>query len=324
MNVEQGKVRVRAKRSDLQANKRVKDMVKRDPNNETTYVVIGGGPSGGICVETLRQEGFTGRIILISKENALPYDRIKLSKAMDVKLSNIEYRTKDFYEEYGIEVYMDAATEVNTTTKTVALNETGMIMKYDKLYVATGSRARKPNIPGADLKNVVTIREYSDASHIISQVSPDKHVVCLGLSFIGLESAAYLSKKVAKVTVVGRDTIPLRQSFGPEIGERIMRMFEAEGVEFRMKNGIKRCIGTDGVLTAVELNDGTELKCDICIMGTGSSLNTEFLSKSAVNVNSDGSIDTNVFLQTNDPDVYAGGDIAVRFHSISHILFLIL
>lgn len=310
VNIEQGKVRVRAKRSDLQANKRLKDMVKQDQNNDKTFIVIGGGPSGGICVETLRQEGFTGRIILVSKENCLPYDRVKLSKAMDVSIKKIEYRTNEFYEEYGIEVMSGVeATRVNSEEKSVTLSN-GYIIKYDKLYIATGSKAKKLAIPGADLKNVVTVREFTDAEYIISQLSPDKHVVCLGLSFIGLESAAYCVKKVAKVTVVGRDTIPLRHSFGPEIGERIMKMFEQEGVEFKMQNGIKRCIDTDGVLTAVELNDGTILQCDLCIMGTGSSFYTDFLKGSGINMNPDGSIDTNVFLQSNVPDVYVGGDIA--------------
>lgn len=311
VNIEQGKVRVRAKRSDLQANKRLKDMVKRDPNNEETFVVIGGGPSGGICVETLRQEGFTGRIVLVCKENALPYDRIKLSKAMDVPLKKIEYRTNDFYEEYGIEIYAGVeATKVNSGEKTVTLSN-GYVIKYDKIYIATGSKARKPAIPGSDLKSVITVREFTDSEYINSFVTPDSHVVCLGLSFIGLESAAYLVKKVAKVTVVGRDTVPLRHSFGPEVGGRIMKMFEAEGVEFRMQNGIKRCIDTDGVLTAVELNDGTQLKCDICIMGTGSSFFTDFLKEdSGVKLNKDGSIDTNLLLETNIPDIYAGGDIA--------------
>lgn len=310
VNVEQGKVRIRAKRSDLKANKRVKDMVKRDPDNDKTFVVIGGGPSGGICVETLRQEGFTGRIILVCKENGLPYDRIKLSKAMDVDIRKMEYRSNDFYEEYGIEAMVGVeATNVNINQKMVTLSN-GYVIKYDKLYIATGSRARKPNIPNVDLKNVLTVRDFTDSAFINSIITPDKHVVCLGLSFIGLESAAYLIKKVAKVTVVGRDTIPLRHSFGPEIGERVMRMFETEGVEFRMQNGIKRCIETNGVLTAVELNDGTEIKCDICIMGTGSSYHTDFLKDSGIHVNKDGSIDTNVFLQSNISDIYVGGDIA--------------
>lgn len=310
VNVDQGKVQIRAKRSDLQANKRVKDMVTRDPNNDKTFVVIGGGPSSGICVETLRQEGFTGRIVLVCKENWLPYDRIKLSKAMDVDIGKIEYRSIDFYKEYEIETMVGVeATNVNTNQKMVTLSN-GYVIKYDKLYIGTGSKARKPNIPNADLKNVVTVREFTDSAFINSIITPDKHVVCLGSSFIGLESAAYLVKKVAKVTVIGRDTTPLRHSFGPEVGERVMRMFEAEGVEFRMQNGIKRCIETNGILTAVELNDCTELKCDICIMGTGSSFYTDFLKDSEIHVNKDGSIDTNVFLQTNIPDIYVGGDIA--------------
>lgn len=245
------------------------------------------------------------------KENALPYDRVKCSKAMDVPISKLQYRTSEFYDEYGIEAMAGCeAVKVNTQAKVVFFSETGDSVKYDKLFIATGSRARKPDIPGADLQNVVTVREFGDAAHIVSQISPEKHVLCLGLSFIGLESAAYLCKKVAKVTIVGRDSIPLRQSFGPEIGERIKQMFEAEGVEFRLQNGIKQCIGKDGVLTSVELNDGKQIKCDICIMGTGSSLNTDFLKDSGIEINQNGSIDTNVFLQTNVPNVYVGGDIA--------------
>lgn len=310
MNVEQGKVRIRAKRSDLQANKRLKDMVKRDPQNDTTYVVIGGGPSGGICVETLRQEGFTGRIVLVCKENGLPYDRIKLSKAMDTPLSKMEYRGVDFYEEYGIDVYKGTeATKIDSNSKMVTLNN-GFVIKYDKVYVATGSKARKPNIPGADLKNVFVVREFADSSQINNLIGADKHVVCLGLSFIGLESAAYLVKKVAKVTVIGRDSVPLRHSFGPEIGERIKRLFESEGIEFRLENGIKRCIGSGGVVEAVELNDGTELKCDLCIMGTGSTFYTDFLRDSGIQLNQNGSIDTNLYLQSNLPDIFVGGDIA--------------
>lgn len=310
VNVQNGKVKVRAKKADLMANKRVKDMVRRDPGNEETFVVIGGGPSGGICVETLRQQGFTGRIVVVCKENCLPYDRVKLSKAMDAGIGKIEYRTRGFYEEYGIEVMAGVeATRLDAEQKTVALSN-GYVIKYDKVYIATGSKARKATVPGAELQNVLVIRDFTDSARINAMVKPELHVVCLGLSFIGLEAAAYLVKKVAKVTVVGRDTVPLRHSFGPEIGERIKRMFEQEGVEFKMQNGIKRCVDTDGVLTAVELNDGTILQCDLCVMGTGSTLYTDFLKGSGVAVNADGSVDTNVFLQTNVPDVYAGGDIA--------------
>lgn len=310
VDIVQGQVRVRAKKSDLIANKRLKNMVKRDKLNEQTFVVIGGGPSGGVCVETLRQEGFTGRIVMVCKEDYLPYDRIMVSKAMDFDINKKAFRTMAFYEEYDIEAMTGVeATQVDSVQKTVTLSN-GYKIKWDKLYIATGSKASKAPVPGAELKNVITMRDYVDSAYVTSLLSPDKHVVCLGLSFVGLESAGYLVNKVAKVTVVGRDTVPLRHSFGHEVGSRVQKMFEENKIEFKLGNGIKRCIDTDGVLTAVELNNGEMLKCDICIMGVGSTFYTKFLENSGVNVNKNGSIDTNEFLQTNNPDIYVGGDIA--------------
>lgn len=310
VNVVEGQVRVRAKRSDLEANKRLRDMVRYDPKNEQCFVIVGGGPSGGICAETLRQQGFTGRIVMVCKETFLPYDRIKVSKAMDFDVHKSEYRTKEFYEEYGIEAVTDVeATRVDSDAKMVTLSN-GWVIKYDKMYVATGSQAKKVPVPGFDLKNVMTMRNYEDAAYVQSLLTPDKHVVCLGLSFIGLEAAAYCVNKVAKVTVVGRDSVLLRHSFGPEVGGRIQALFEQNEIEFALENGIKRCIGENGVLKSVELNDGRELPCDICIMGTGSSLYTKFLEGSGINLNKDGSINTNLYLQTNKPDIYVGGDIA--------------
>ena len=310
VNVIKGQVNVRAKRSDLTSLKRVKDMVRRDKNNDQTFIVIGGGPSGGICVETLRQQGFTGRIVMVCKEDYLPYDRVKVSKAMDFDIEKSQYRNKEFYEEYGIEAMTGVeATKIDSAEKTVSLSN-GYIIKYDKVYVASGSSARKLQIPGSELENVVTMRNYTDSKFVNSQLSPEKHVVCLGLSFISLEAAAYCVNKVAKVTVVGRDAVPLRQSFGSEVGKRIQELFESNKIEFVLNSGIKRCIDTNGILTEVELNNGEILKCDICIMGTGSTLNTKFLETSAVQLNKNGSIDTNLYLQSNIPEIYAGGDIA--------------
>jgi apoptosis-inducing factor 3 len=89
-----------------------------------------------------------------------------------------------------------------------------------------------------------------------------------------------------------------------------MEFFEEEGVEYRMKSGIKQCVGENGTLTSVELNVGEILKADFCIMGTGSSLYTEFLQGSGVNLNKNGSIDADQFLRSNIQDIYVGGDVA--------------
>jgi apoptosis-inducing factor 3 len=202
------------------------------------------------------------------------------------------------------------ATNLDSNGKEVTLNN-GYKIKYDKVYIATGSTPRKAPIPGADLKNVATLRNVADAHFINEKLTDQSHVVVLGVSFIGLEAAAFCVKKAAKVTVIGRDSVPLRPVFGEAVGARIMKFFQEQKVEFVMNSGIKMCNGNaNGELESVELNDGTILKADICIMGVGSTLNTSFLKESGLMVNKDGSVDANLHLETNIPDVYVGGDIA--------------
>jgi apoptosis-inducing factor 3 len=94
VKIERGQVKVRAKKSELQSNKRTKVMTLRDAKDERTFVVVGGGPSGAICTETMRQNGFAGRIVFICKEPVLPYDRTK------VYIKNIFYTQKHYLYSY--------------------------------------------------------------------------------------------------------------------------------------------------------------------------------------------------------------------------------
>ncbi|XP_058454692.1 apoptosis-inducing factor 3 isoform X2 [Malaya genurostris] len=311
VKIEEGKVKVKAKRSELLTCKRTKPMVTKLRSDDRTFVIIGGGPSGAICAESLRQEGFTGRIVMINKEPCLPYDRVLVSKSMDFELKKKLLRNEMFYTDHEIETIL--GTEVislDSFDKKVTLSN-GYKIKYDKVFIATGSNARKTPIEGSDLKNVCVLRSNEDSKYVNSQLSLDKHVIILGVSFIGLEAAAYCLTKVFKVTVIGRGSIPLKESFGEKIGARIMEMFVEKGVEFIMNSGLKRCIGDDNRnLISAELIDGTVLKADLCIMGIGSTLNTNFLNDSGVKINGNGSIDTNMYLETNVPGIFAGGDIA--------------
>lgn len=311
VKVEEGQVKVRAKKSELESNKRDHTLTKRNNNDQRVFVVLGGGPSGAICAESLRSKGgFTGRIVLISNESILPYDRPKLSKAMDAKPKSVQLRKQNFYDDNHIEVLTGiAATSLNSQDKEIMLDN-GNKIKFDKIYIATGSTAKKANIPGADLKNVFVLRTIVDANTINAKIDEQSHVVILGVSFIGMEAAAFCVKRAAKVTVIGRDSYPLR-AFGKEVGERMQKFFEEQNVEFVMKNGIKECVGnSNGEIESVILNDGNTLKADVLIMGVGTSLNTEFLRESGIAINPNGSIDTDDYLQSNIPDVFVGGDIA--------------
>lgn len=311
VNVTDGQVMVRAKHSDLAKSKRLKNMVKRNPQDERCFIVVGGGPSGAVCVEALRQEGFTGRLIFVCREPYLPYDRVKVSKSMNLKVESLQFRDEQFYKDYDIELWLGVSADQLVTSQKELHCSNGYVVKYDKIYIATGCSAFKPPIPGADLQNVKTLREFSDAQSVMASITPESRVVCLGSSFIALEAAAFLVTKTASVTVVGRENVPLKASFGEQIGDRILKLFRDNKVNMIMESGITEIIGNDdGKVVEVQLADGSRIPCDLLIMGTGSTLNTQFMAKSGVRLNKNGSVDVTDFMESNIPDVYVGGDIA--------------
>ncbi|XP_060662826.1 LOW QUALITY PROTEIN: apoptosis-inducing factor 3-like [Drosophila nasuta] len=311
VDVSDGQVLVRAKHSDLAKSKRFKNMVKRDPVDERCFIVVGGGPSGAVCVETLRQEGYTGRLIFVCREDVLPYDRVKVSKAMGLKIEALQFRDEQFYKDHDIELWLGVSADQLVTASKELHCSNGYVVKYDKIYIATGCSAFKPPIPGADLQNVMTVRDFADAKKIAASITPETRVVCLGSSFIALEAAAFLVSKTASVTVVGRENVPLKAAFGEQIGARMLKLFEDNKVHMQMESGITEIIGNDdGKVVEVQLTDGSRLPCDLLIMGTGSTLNTQFMAKSGVRLNKNGSVDVTDFMESNVPDVYVGGDIA--------------
>jgi apoptosis-inducing factor 3 len=310
VKVEEGLVKVRAKTNDLLYDKRLKKMSKKNPGNSETFVVIGGGPAAQTCVENLRQNGFDGRIVMICKEPCLPYDRVKVSKYFNLTHDEIALRSQIFYDDNEIEVFLNVeATSLDTSNKEISLSS-GNKLKYDKLFIATGARAKHPELPGNDLKNIFTLRNLVDAHKINEQLKPSSHVVILGSSFIAMEAAAYCADKAAKVTVVSRSSMLFNNLFGEAVGDRIVELFKSKNVEFIVNRGIKSFYGKNENLESVELTNGKTMQADICIVGIGSKLNTEFLLDSGLSVNADGSIDSNLYLGTNVSDVFVGGDIA--------------
>ncbi|XP_071641721.1 apoptosis-inducing factor 3 isoform X1 [Temnothorax longispinosus] len=310
---EAGLVHVRAKRKDLDINKRTKDMAARDPENTKTVVIVGGGPSGATCAESLRQEGFTGRIVMVCRENAVPYDRIKVSKVLDFDVQKAALRPASFYNDHKIETKLGVEAIGLDTTQNIVKLSNNENLKYDYLFSCTGSKPRMPNVPGANLSNIFVLRDYTDSQGVYALLSPEKHVVVLGLGFIGMEAAAYCIGKCASVTVIGRDTVPLRTIFGADIGSRIKKEHEAKGVKFIFQNNIKQFIpkeGEESVVAKVELTDGQILPADIAIVGIGSTFYTDWLKESSVQMRDDGAIPVNKHLRTSVENVYAGGDIA--------------
>ena len=215
-----GKVTVTVPRN-LENSRSTLPTVSRDPANKEKFVIVGGGVAGGSCAETLRQSGFTGEIVMINADDSVPYDRSFLTKSpVSVQLDKIKIRSESYLENIGITVRNNSlVTEVNPDKKEVTL-KSGEKISYDKLLVATGGSPKKLKIPGSELPQVCTIRDFQDIEKIKNSLKTSKNVVCIGGGFISTEAASNIKNEMkdVNVTVVCRRP-PFVQYLGPEIAQ---------------------------------------------------------------------------------------------------------
>ncbi|KAJ8263684.1 hypothetical protein COCON_G00161410 [Conger conger] len=313
VRVEKDKVIIRANKQALQSQKRTKAMSRCSAviNSSTGFshvLIIGAGPAGLVCAETLRQEGFTDRIVMCTMEKHPPYDRPKLSKSLESTAEQLRLRSAEFFQTHSIELLTEKeVVSVDVRTKTVIFHD-GLKMEYRKLLIATGSIPKPLNYKGKDVENVFYLRTPEDANSI-ARLANNKNAVIVGTSFIGMEVAAALTDKAHSVSVIGIDAIPFRKNLGEKVGKTIMKMFENKRVKFYMQNEVSEMRGHHGQLKEVVLKSGKVLRADVCVIGTGSGPATSFLRQSGINVDSKGFIPVSKTMQTNAEGVFAGGDV---------------
>ena len=151
-------------------------------------------------------------------------------------------------------------------------------LAYDAALICTGGTPKPSDIPGADLDGVHLLRNRDDARSILSSIKNAGHVVVLGASFIGLESASSLAKRKIRVTVVAPGKVPLASQFGEKLGAMFKRLHEANGVEFRMESKVAAFRGESRV-REVQLDSGGIISADAVIIGTGIQPATNFLTR---------------------------------------------
>uniref|UniRef100_A0A8C8K051 Rieske domain-containing protein n=1 Tax=Oncorhynchus tshawytscha TaxID=74940 RepID=A0A8C8K051_ONCTS len=266
--------------ADLQSQKRSKAMARCSAT--LNHCLVPPGPAGLVCAETLRQEGFTDRIVMCTMDKYPPYDRPKLSKV---------------------------CTEIQMDVKVKAVTfQDGSRMEYRRLFIATGSKPKPLNYKGQDVRNVFHLRTPEDANNV-ARLANNKNAVIVGTSFVGMEVAAALTDKAHSVSIIGIEAVPFRKALGEKVGKAIMKLFETNRVKFYMLNEVSEMVGHHGQLKEVVLKSGKVLRADVCIIGTGEVATTGFLKQSGVHMDSKGFVPVNKTMQTNIDGVYAGGDI---------------
>lgn len=267
-------------------------------------------------VESLRENGYKGRITVISREPNLAIDRTKLSKALIPDANKILLRTKDWYSSVSVDTVSDDVTGVDFNKKTVA-TQSGKSYAYTKLVLATGGVPKHLPLPGfKELGNIFVLRFVTDVQQILDAVGDqNKKIVVIGSSFIGMEVGNCLATKGNDVTIVGMESTPMENIMGSQVGRIFQSNLEKNGVKFRLSAGVDKAVPSESDVTkigAVHLKDGAVLPADLVVQGVGVRPSTDFLKdNSAVSLEQDGSLKTNEsFAVAGLNDVYAIGDIA--------------
>jgi 3-phenylpropionate/trans-cinnamate dioxygenase ferredoxin reductase component len=279
-------------------------------------VIVGGGLAGGNAAATLRDEGFRGPIVLVSREPGVPFGRPPLSKTYlrsEEDLKGWLVRPPDWYASHDIDMLTGPSVLSIDAAEHTAELDSGEKLRYSKLLLATGGQPRKLAVPGAELPGICYLRTVADCDAIKQQAVAGRHAVVVGMGFIGCEVAASLTQLGVRVTTVFPGEVPLSNVLGEQVGGLIGAFHRANGVEMRTGDQAAAFEGTDR-LEAVVTASGQRIACDFAVSGTGIIPDTATLAKSSVAQGNGILVDD--LCRTSAPDVYAAGDVANILHPL--------
>lgn len=275
-------------------------------------VIIGAGHAGGEAALRLRALGFKGEVTLVGEEQIAPYQRPPLSKTYlsgALPLDRLLLRDAETWEQENVRLILSRrANWIDRAGKRVRL-EGGQELSYDALILATGTRARRLPVPGADLAGVHVLRTAADVDAIRTRFKPGAGLVVIGAGYIGLEVAAVARKAGLTVTVVEAAIRPLARVTSPEVAGFFLDAHTAEGVRF-MLNAQAAVIKGEDQVRAVGLADGEEIAADLVVVGIGVIPETALADKAGLTVEDGIVVDDHA--RTSDPAIYAIGDCARR------------
>jgi len=283
-----------------------------------TFVIVGAGLGGAKAAETLRGEGFDGRVVLVGAEQDRPYERPPLSKGVLLgkdQRDSVFVHEASWYPANDVELRTGmAVTSIDRVRHRVRLAD-GTELDYDRLLLATGAEPRPLRVPGANLDGVLRLRTLADSDRVAAAVRADTRLVVVGSGWIGLEVAAAASQQGAEVTVVTPASLPLQRVLGDRMARVFADLHTEHGVRFRYRTHVADIRG-NGRVAQVGLSDGTVLDADVVLVAVGVSPNVVLAEQAGLRVDDGVLVDHR--LTTSDPDIFAVGDIANQDHPLLH------
>ncbi|MGA5704329.1 NAD(P)/FAD-dependent oxidoreductase [Peterkaempfera bronchialis] len=291
-----------------------------------THVIVGAGLAGAKAAETLRSEGFTGRVVLLGDEREKPYERPGLSKKFLTGAEErdaLQVHDPSWYTAHEVELHLgQPVTALDREAKEVRLGD-GTAIRYQKLLLATGSSPRPLRVPGADLAGVHYLRRLPHAERLRAVLRnlgrENGQLLIVGAGWIGLEVAAAARGYGAEVTVVEPQPTPLYGVLGPELGGFFADLHRDRGVSFQLGASITEVVGQDGMVLAALTDTGEELPAHAMLIGIGAAPDTALAEAAGLEIaprEEGGGVAVDASLRTADPDVFAAGDLASAYHPV--------
>jgi 3-phenylpropionate/trans-cinnamate dioxygenase ferredoxin reductase subunit len=282
--------------------------------SEQTYIIVGASLAGAKAAETLRAEGFDGRLLLVGAEDERPYERPPLSKEYlrgEAGREKVYVHDEGFYAEQSIELRLGRrAVSLDTSSGEVALDD-GERLRYDRLLLTTGAGPRRLAIPGSELDGVLYLRSVEDSDTLRGRLDPGGAVVVVGAGWIGAEVAASARQRGLEVTVLDPAAVPLERVLGAEVGAVYRDIHADHGTRLLLGTGVEAFEG-ETVVERVRTSDGRALDCDFVVVGIGVEPRTELAVQADLAV--DNGIVVDEHLRTSAPAVFAAGDVANAHH----------
>ena len=285
-------------------------------SKDSTFAIVGGGLAGAKAAETLRAEGFDGRVVLIGEEPEQPYERPPLSKDYlrgESPRDKARVHDERFYAENAIELLTGRRVVGLDDAAHALLLDDDQVVSYDRVLLATGSEPRRLDIPGSDLAGIHYLRTLADADALRAGLANAQHVVVVGAGWIGSEVAASARQTGADVTVIEPAAVPLERVLGPEVGRVYLDLHTDNGVRFFAGTGVDRFEG-NGSVSAVRTSDGRSIDAELVVVGIGAVPRVQLASDAGILVSN--GIHVGADLRTSSPGVFAAGDVASAEHPL--------
>jgi 3-phenylpropionate/trans-cinnamate dioxygenase ferredoxin reductase subunit len=278
-----------------------------------TYVIVGAALAGAKAAETLREEGFDGRVVLLGSEPDLPYERPPLSKDYlrgESERDGAYVHPASFYEEKSIELRREVTVSgIDVAAGHLLIEEERL--EYSKLLLAVGAEPRRLPVPGADLEGVLYLRSFADSDVLRERLGSGGRVAVIGAGWIGAEVAASARQKGLDVTLIEQLDVPLERVLGREVGEVYGAIHRDQGVELLTGTAVEAIEGS-GRAERVRLAGGRTVDCDFVVVGIGVAPRVALAEAAGLEVGDGILVDER--LKTSADNVFAAGDVAGAWH----------